>query len=79
MRNLSLKLHESLDARLAAAALRRGQSKSAVVREALEAFLQADRESAPGSSLDLAADLAGCVEGPEDLSAAKQHMHGYGQ
>ena len=68
MKNLSLKLHESLDARLAAAARNRGQSKSAVVREALEAFLKNDPASASGSSLELAADLAGCVKGPEDLS-----------
>ncbi len=70
MSSLSLKLHESLDARLAAAARNRGQSKSAVVRDALEAFLQSDRESVSGSSLELAADLAGCVEGPDDLSSA---------
>ena len=79
MKTLSLKLHESLDNRLAAAAKRRGQTKSAVVREALEAFLGENNLPQSASCLELAADVAGCLEGPADLSTGKEHMQGYGR
>lgn len=79
MRTLSLKLHESLDALLATAAENRGQSKSALVREALQAFLNSDRVAEPGSCLEMASDLVGCVEGPGDLSVNKRHLNGYGK
>jgi predicted transcriptional regulator len=79
MKTLSLKLPESLDARLTAAARRRGQSRSAVVREALEAMLGSDKAGRSESCLDLAADLAGCVAGPGDLSVNPEHLRGYGR
>ncbi|NQU25837.1 MAG: ribbon-helix-helix protein, CopG family [Candidatus Nealsonbacteria bacterium] len=79
MKTLSLKLHESLDNRLAVAAKKRGQTKSAVVREALEAFLQEQRTPQSASCLELAADVAGCLEGPADLSTGQEHMQGYGR
>ena len=79
MKNLSLKLPDVLDAKLAAAARRRGASKSAVVREALEAYVTRGGKVVPGSALDLARDLAGCLEGPGDLSYNKRHMRGFGR
>jgi predicted transcriptional regulator len=78
MKTISLKLSESLDARLAALAGRRGQSKSAVAREALEAYLGNDRADGAGSCLDLAAGLVGCVSAPEDLASDGRHLRGYG-
>ncbi len=79
MKTLTLKLPESLDSRLTAAARRRGESRSAVVREALEALLGGDDGGRAGSCLDLAADLAGCVAGPGDLSVNPEHLRGYGR
>jgi Arc/MetJ-type ribon-helix-helix transcriptional regulator len=79
MKTLSLKLPETLDSRLTAAARRRGQSRSAVVREALEALLGGDNAGREGSCLDLAADLAGCVAGPGDLSVNPDRLRGYGR
>jgi predicted transcriptional regulator len=79
MKSLSLKLSESLAAGLAAAARKRGRTKSAIVREALEDFLANHKAAAAGSCLELAADLVGCVEGPGDLSFNKKHLRGFGK
>lgn len=62
MRTFSLKLHESLDSRLTTAARNRGQTKSALVRDALESFLNNDQAVPAGSCLELAADLIGRSE-----------------
>jgi len=78
MKTLSLKLSDELDARLAALAARQGASKSDVVRSALHAYLARGEGAAPGSALELAGDLVGAFEGPEDLSHADRHMDGYG-
>ena len=78
MKALSLKLPDALDAKLAAAARRRRTSKSAVVRDALEAFLGA-KGVRSGSALDLVRDLAGCVEGPGDLSYNKAYLRDLGR
>jgi len=79
MRPLCLKVDESLHTRLAAAARKRGKSRSQLVRMALEAFLDMLEVAQPGSCHDVAADLAGCVEGPGDLSANKKYMQGFGK
>ena len=79
MKTLSLKLPESLFAMLTAASEKRGESKSTVVREAIAAYIRAQQSVHQGSCLDLANDLAGCVDGPEDLSSNKTHMRRYGQ
>lgn len=110
MKILSLKLPASLDAELEAAAARRGTTKSAILREALESHLAREagaqptgksagnsagptsdevRESAPPyeteeggdarSFLSLAEDLAGCVEGPADLSSNPEHLRDFGR
>jgi hypothetical protein len=62
--------------KLERAAKRSGQSKSEVVRTALEQFLKAER---PMSALELAGDLAGCGEGPGDLSTNPKYMEGFGE
>jgi hypothetical protein len=79
MTNMSLKLPEALAARLSAAARERKQTKSALVREVLERFFDKDDPASHGSCLELASDLAGCVEGPGDLSFNESHLAGYGK
>ncbi len=56
--------------RLAATARKRGKTRSAVVREALENRLA--REDL--SFLDLAWDFLGSIEGPGDLSTNKRYL-----
>ena len=79
MKTLSLKLPEAVATRLAMTARKRSQSKSAVVRAILDQCLTEDESAAEGSCLELAADLAGCVAGPNDLSTHQRHMRGYGK
>ena len=79
MKILTIKTPEALDARLAAAARRRGESKSAVARAAITAYLDAEGEAASGSCLDLAEDLAGRFVLPKDLSTNPAHLRGFGR
>ena len=79
MKTLSLKIPESLLERLDAAARKRGESRSALLREAIEMILSGKDHIQDGSCLDLAKDIAGCIKGPEDLSFNKRRMNGYGQ
>jgi hypothetical protein len=79
VKTLCLKLPEATAARLAVAARKRSQSKSAVVRAILDECLTEGKAAAEGSCLEVAADLAGCVTGPRDLSTQKSHLQGYGQ
>jgi predicted transcriptional regulator len=79
MKTITLKLPEGLDTRLAAAAATTGTSKSDVARRAIEAFLERRGMPQAGSCLELARDLAGCLEGPGDLSYNKRRLKGYGQ
>jgi hypothetical protein len=71
MKTLSLKLPPRLSARLERAAKKRGQTKSELVRTALEQFLNGAPPTPPPtprpmSALELAGDLVGCCEGPGD-------------
>ena len=79
MKMISLKLTEALEERLSAVAQERGGSRSAVVREALEAYLKNEKEIRPGSCLEMARDLIGIIKGPPDLSYHKRHMKGFGK
>jgi predicted transcriptional regulator len=79
MKTLSLKLPDFLDDQLESLAGRLRTSKSAVVREAISGYLTENRSPAPASFAALAGDLAGCVEGPEDLSVNPVHLAGYGK
>ncbi len=79
MKTLSLKLPDELDARVGAVARELGSSKSEVVRSALEAYLAGEAPPVSGSALDLAGDLVGALEGPEDLSYHEKHMRGFGE
>lgn len=80
MKAISLKIPDHLDARLAETARQRGASKSAIVREAVEAMLAASATPGKASCFELAADLIGGVRGgPDDLSHNPRHLEGYGQ
>ena len=79
MKTMSLKLTASLDEKLAAVAAKRGATKSALVREALETYIQSEKSIRPESCLEMGKDLFGCVEGPSDLSCRKEHMKGFGK
>jgi predicted DNA-binding protein len=76
MKTLSLKLPPELRFKLERAAKQRGESKSEVVRAALEQFLNGER---PMSALELAGDLVGRGEGPGDLSTNPKYMEGFGE
>ena len=79
MATVSSTLPDSLASRLAEAARIRRTSKSAIIREALDAYL-AVGESRPGkgSALALAGDLVGIFAGPADLSRNRKHMRNFG-
>ena len=75
MRTVSFKLPGDLDDALSELARTRGASRSAVVREALEALAKGKRRSVTS----LAGDLVGSVDGPDDLATNRKHMSGYGR
>jgi predicted transcriptional regulator len=79
MRTITVKLPRPLGDRLSRAVVRRRSTRSAVVREAIEAYLAAESGPCKGSCHDLAADLAGSVSGPTDLSSSRLRMSGYGR
>ena len=78
MKTLSLKVHHALDAKLAVLAKQHGTTKSAVVREAVEAYARGNGGLATASAFSLAKDLVGCVSGPMDLSVNKGYLRGFG-
>ncbi|MGH8590865.1 MAG: ribbon-helix-helix protein, CopG family [Gammaproteobacteria bacterium] len=79
MKSLSLKLPDALDRRLDSAVARRGVTKSVLVREALERYLDSSETAETGSILVLAGDLVGCIEGPRDLSSNPKYLDGLGR
>ena len=78
MSTVSLKMPEELATRLAAAARRRGITRSALVRDALESYLRRGG-AGNGTAADLARDLIGVLEGPRDLSEHSKHTKGFGR
>lgn len=79
MKSITLKIAESLDRRLAEEADRLGVSKSEIVRDALDAYLENGGKAKRLSCLDLVRDLAGAFEGPPDLSTNPKYLEGYGR
>ena len=80
MKTVSLKLPEHLDARLSSIARRRGAPrKSALIREAVERFVDAESETRAGSLLDSLADLCGSLEGHADLTTNPKYREGFGR
>jgi metal-responsive CopG/Arc/MetJ family transcriptional regulator len=78
MTTISLKIPPSLEQRLKLLAGRRGISRSALIRDAVEAYV-AGGSGRRESILMVVADLVGSVEGPADLSHNKKHLKGFGQ
>ena len=79
MKIMSIKIEDSLVQRLEQLASDRRESKSAIVREALHAYLGSQQGGATGSFHEAAAEYAGCVDGPGDLSYNPEHMEGFGR
>jgi hypothetical protein len=79
MKTLSVKVPEALDLKLTAVAARRRESKSVLIRAALDHIVKSNEAVTPNSCLDLAKDLIGTVEGPSDLSYNKKHLTRYGR
>ena len=79
MRTITVKLPRNLGERLGRAVAHRRSTRSAVVREAIEAYLAGAAGGSEGSCFDLASDLAGAVEGPSDLSSNRLRLRGYGR
>ena len=80
MKTISLKLPDGLHAKLERAAKQEMQSKSEIVRAALEQFLNGKRTSKKFvSALELAGDLVGSCQGPGDLSTNPKYMEGFGK
>jgi hypothetical protein len=77
MPTVSLKVPPPLHRKLALTSRRTGRTKSALIREAIEAYL----DSAPirGSFLRLARHMVGRFKGPRDLSTGKRHLAGFGK
>jgi predicted transcriptional regulator len=75
---ISLRVSDTLDARLRSIAKRGRVGKSAVIRKALEqvAF---EEEVAADSFTAKAQDLAGRLAGAADLSSNKAHLRRYGR
>lgn len=78
MKSLSLKLSDTIDAKLEARARDLGKTKSDITREALQRFLDG-KKAGRVSCLDLVKDLVGTARGPGDLASNKKHMRGYGR
>ena len=79
MHTISLKVPETLAVRLEDTARQRGVSKSALIRDALEVYLQADGAGHPESALARAAGLVGMLSGPGDLSVNKDYLRDFGR
>ncbi len=79
MKTISLKLSESLDAKLNRLVKARKQTKSEIVREAIELMLNGGEPKRPVTMAELAGDLLGSAEGPGDLSTNPKYMEGYGR
>jgi predicted DNA-binding protein len=77
---ITIRISEKMIKRLKKQADAKGRSESALVREALENYLEG--VTAPSSAYDLArsAALIGCVSGgPSDLSSNRKHFKGFGE
>lgn len=79
MNTISLKVPQTLATRLEQVARQQGISKSAVIRDALEGYLQAETVENRASALSREAELAGALSGPEDLSVNPGYLQNFGR
>lgn len=76
MRPISIKLTKELEQLLDELARARGVSRSAVVREALQAYAASPSADSVTAS---AGELVGSLDGPRDLSSNPKHLRGFGE
>jgi predicted DNA-binding protein len=76
MTTISLKLPDSLEARLSSEAKRRRTTKSAIIRDAVEQAFA--KKKGFVSCADLMRDLIGSQPGPRDASTNKEYLKDYG-
>ncbi|MBS3762637.1 MAG: ribbon-helix-helix protein, CopG family [Planctomycetes bacterium] len=80
MRVITFKADESLLKKLESVAKQRDTTRSAVIRSAVKEYVGRELRAAESpSAYELVEDIAGSVEGPEDLSTARRHLEGYGK
>jgi hypothetical protein len=79
MVTLTVKIPEGLASKLEALVRRRGQSRSEVVREAIERAVEEGQEGSGPSVYDLVHDLIQPSRGPKDLATNPKHMRGFGR
>jgi Arc/MetJ-type ribon-helix-helix transcriptional regulator len=79
MKIRTVKLPADLDRRLAERARRTRRSRSAVVRDAVTAYLKDSTPAAPGSFAEAARDLIGRLDGPADLSTNADYLGDFGR
>jgi len=79
VKTISLKLPETLDEKLIKMAREKGLKKSQVIRDAVTAYIEGNKDLPAESCFSLAHDLLGSVEGPSDLSFNKKHMEDFGK
>jgi hypothetical protein len=80
MKTISLKLPDSLLARLGEEARVRRVTKSELVRESIEKALAGTRVAGDPSCYELGRDLAGSLKGlPADLATNPDHLEGFGR
>ena len=63
MKTLSIKIQEALLEKLDSVARKRGETRSIILREAIESIVDTENQIQKGSCLDLANDLAGTING----------------
>jgi hypothetical protein len=79
MKTLTLRLTNTLDAELGAAARRCRTTKAALARRALEKLVNGKRPPRGGSAADLMGELLGSLQGPGDLSVNKAYLEDLGR
>ena len=80
MTTITCKIPEKLDTELEAVAEKRGVSKSALVREALESTIAAQKDRVQLSAHDVMKEFCGIVKGgPKDRSWNRKRMENFGR
>lgn len=79
METITFKCPEKLADKLRGALKGRKISKSGLIRQALEFYLEQKVLTSHTSLYSLSKDLCGAVSGPEDLSENSSYLVGYGQ
>ena len=80
MTTITCKVSEKLAAQLDTLARVERRSKSALMREALEARLKAQTQRGPTTAFDLVKHLCGSIKGgPSDLATNPKHLKGFGE